>query len=105
MTCPSRLLICDDEPELVEVLQEYFSALGHTVQTASNASQARVLMIVTTRPHVEVFPSIPVLPLGPLSRAEVDSFAGDGFRLVRLEQPPGPDGLPRWRAEFRRDPC
>ena len=31
-------------------------------------------------------------------------FAGDGFELVRLEQPPGPDGLPRWRAEFRRNP-
>lgn len=40
----------------------------------------------------------------PLSRAELDSFAGDGFDLVRLEQPAGPDGLPRWRAEFRRDP-
>ena len=38
----------------------------------------------------------------PLSRADLDSFAGDGFELVRLEQPPGPDGLPRWRAEFRR---
>lgn len=38
----------------------------------------------------------------PLSRADVDSFAGDGFELVRLEQPPGPDGLPRWRAELRR---
>jgi len=40
----------------------------------------------------------------PLSRADVDSFAGDDFELVRLEQPPGPDGLPRWRAEFRRSP-
>jgi SAM-dependent methyltransferase len=39
----------------------------------------------------------------PLSRADVDAFGGDGFGLVRLEQPPGPDGLPRWRAEFRRD--
>ena len=37
----------------------------------------------------------------PLSRADVNSFAGDDFELVRLEQPPGPDGLPRWRAEFR----
>ena len=37
----------------------------------------------------------------PLSRADVDSFAGDDFELVRLEQRPGPDGLPRWRAEFR----
>lgn len=40
----------------------------------------------------------------PLSRTDVDSFAGDDFELVRLEQPPGPDGLPRWRAEFRRNP-
>ena len=39
----------------------------------------------------------------PLSRADVDSIAGDGFDLVRLERPPGPDGLPRWRAEFRRE--
>jgi len=39
----------------------------------------------------------------PLSRADLDAFAGDGFELVRLEQPPGPDGLPRWRAEFRRE--
>jgi SAM-dependent methyltransferase len=41
----------------------------------------------------------------PLSRADIDSFAdpsAGGFDLVRLEQPPGPDGLPRWRAEFRR---
>jgi SAM-dependent methyltransferase len=40
----------------------------------------------------------------PLSRADVDSFAGDDFELVRLEHPPGPDGMPRWRAEFRRSP-
>lgn len=40
----------------------------------------------------------------PLSHADVDSFAGDGFELVRLEQPPGPDSLPRWRVEFRRNP-
>ena len=39
----------------------------------------------------------------PLSRADVDSIAGDGFDLVQLEQPPGSDGLPRWRAEFRRE--
>jgi SAM-dependent methyltransferase len=41
----------------------------------------------------------------PLSRADIDSFGGDGFTLVRLEEPPGVDGLPRWRAEFRRDPA
>src|SRR3954454_21069689 len=41
----------------------------------------------------------------PLSRPEVESFGGDGFTLVRLEEPAGADGLPRWRAEFRRDPA
>ena len=48
----------------------------------------------------------PEEPTGPwpLSRADVESFAGDGFTLVRLEQPAGVDGLPRWRAELRRDP-
>jgi SAM-dependent methyltransferase len=40
----------------------------------------------------------------PLSRADLESFAGDGLTEVRREQPPGPDGLPRWRAEFRRNP-
>ncbi|HSW08964.1 response regulator [Aquabacterium sp.] len=44
MNPPARLLIVDDEPELVEVLQEYFADLGHAVQTAANALQARVLM-------------------------------------------------------------
>jgi DNA-binding response OmpR family regulator len=44
MTTPARLLFCDDEPELVAVLQEYFTDLGHVVQTAANAMQARVLM-------------------------------------------------------------
>jgi len=44
MTAAARLLIVDDEPELVEVLQEYFTGLGHAVLTAGNAMQARVLM-------------------------------------------------------------
>jgi SAM-dependent methyltransferase len=39
----------------------------------------------------------------PLSRADVESFAGDGFGTVRIDEPRGVDGDPRWRAEFRRD--
>ena len=39
----------------------------------------------------------------PLSRADVESFAGDGVRLVRLDEPAGADGQPRWRAELTRD--
>ncbi|HEY6746441.1 MAG TPA: class I SAM-dependent methyltransferase [Mycobacteriales bacterium] len=38
----------------------------------------------------------------PLSRADVESFGGDGVTTVRVEEPVGPDGRPRWRAEFRR---
>jgi hypothetical protein len=38
----------------------------------------------------------------PPNRAEVDSFAAGDLELVRLEAPPGIDGSPRWRAEFRR---
>lgn len=39
-----------------------------------------------------------------LGRADIDSFAGDGFTSpVRVEEPAGPNGGPRWRAEFSRD--
>ena len=38
----------------------------------------------------------------PLTRAEVESFAGDSIQLVRLEDFPEPDAH-RWRAELRRD--
>jgi hypothetical protein len=38
----------------------------------------------------------------PLTRAEMESFAGDDLRLVSLEDLRDPDAR-RWRAEFRRD--
>lgn len=38
----------------------------------------------------------------PLSRADIDSFAADGLELVRLQEPAGQDGRPRWRAELTR---
>jgi SAM-dependent methyltransferase len=37
-------------------------------------------------------------PPGPLTRAEIDSFAGRGLQAVEIEALPGS----RWRAEFRR---
>jgi pimeloyl-ACP methyl ester carboxylesterase/SAM-dependent methyltransferase len=40
-------------------------------------------------------------PPWPLSRAEIDSFAGAGLAAVNVEQIPQPTGY-RWRAEFRR---
>ncbi len=43
-------------------------------------------------------------PPWPLTRAEIDAFAGAGLTAVQVEQLPHPDGPPirRWRAEFRR---
>jgi hypothetical protein len=35
-----------------------------------------------------------------LTRAEVEAFASDGLRTVRIEEVPGE--VPRWRAEFHR---
>lgn len=41
------------------------------------------------------------VPPWPLSRAEIDAFAPDGLRTVRVERLEEPDVV-RWRAEFRR---
>jgi pimeloyl-ACP methyl ester carboxylesterase len=43
------------------------------------------------------------LPPWPLTRAEVDAFAGDGLRPVSIEEHDQQGGL-WWRAEFRRPP-
>ncbi|MFT3665224.1 response regulator [Piscinibacter sp.] len=44
MNAEPRLLIVDDEAELIEILQEYFGGLGYGVQAARNAAQAKVLL-------------------------------------------------------------
>ena len=41
-------------------------------------------------------------PPWPLTRAEVEAFAGGGLQPVRIEPIRDPDVPPRWRAEFRR---
>lgn len=41
MNTETRLLVVDDEPELIEILQEYFTSQGFAVTTAANAAQAR----------------------------------------------------------------
>jgi SAM-dependent methyltransferase len=43
-------------------------------------------------------------PPWPLTRAEVDSFAGDELRAVRIEEIAASDdpAIVRWRAEFRK---
>ncbi|WP_250009278.1 AAA family ATPase [Actinoplanes sp. M2I2] len=54
---------------------------------ARRLSQARVLLIMTVRPDSEVFASVPVLPLGPLDRAESE--------LLLREQEPALDAPTR----------
>ena len=41
-------------------------------------------------------------PPWPLTRREVESFAQGGLEAVRIEDSRDPDGILRWRAEFRR---
>ena len=41
-------------------------------------------------------------PPWPLTRAEVEAFAGGGLETVRLDDVREPDTPPRWRAQFRR---
>jgi DNA-binding response OmpR family regulator len=40
MTRPARILVVDDEPQLLDVLQEYLSKPGHHVETAPNGETA-----------------------------------------------------------------
>ncbi len=41
-------------------------------------------------------------PPWPLSRAEIESFAGAGVEIVSIERAAAEDGSLRWRAEFAR---
>lgn len=41
-------------------------------------------------------------PPWPLTRAEVEAFAGEGLEVVRIEDVRRPGSSAQWRAEFRR---
>jgi hypothetical protein len=41
-------------------------------------------------------------PPWPLTRAEIEAFAGDGLEAVRIEDVRRPGMPARWRAELRR---
>ena len=45
---------------------------------------------------------VPDGPPWPLSRAEIESFAGAGVEIVSIERAAAEDGSLRWRAEFAR---
>jgi len=53
---PATLLVVDDEPELRELLSEYFTRHGFVVQTAADAAQARSL-VATGRPDLALLDS------------------------------------------------
>ncbi|HEU0202114.1 MAG TPA: response regulator [Burkholderiaceae bacterium] len=53
MNTETRLLVVDDEPELVEILQEYLTGHGFAVSSAANAAQARA-RIATQLPDLAV---------------------------------------------------
>ncbi|MER7891515.1 hypothetical protein ABTX15_16980 [Micromonospora sp. NPDC094482] len=44
----------------------------------------------------------PVAPPWPLTRAEVDAFAGSGLTPLRVEEITDGSGVRRWRARFHR---
>ncbi len=51
MTQVARILVVDDEPQLLDVLQEYLSQRGHHVETALNG-EAALAAIARARPDV-----------------------------------------------------
>jgi SAM-dependent methyltransferase len=79
----------------------------HAPATASIARTVAgggtLLVIATGRRDPDV---IPDGPPWPLTRAEVEAFAGDGLEAERVEPivDPGGEDPPRWRATFRRHP-
>lgn len=44
MNQSARLLVVDDEPEILDILSEYFQSKGYGVKTAESAAQARQLI-------------------------------------------------------------
>lgn len=46
MTTTTRVLVCDDEPDVREMLQEYLAKRGFAVETAANSSDLRAALDV-----------------------------------------------------------
>jgi hypothetical protein len=61
-----------------------------------------LLVVATAR---DAAAGMPDGPPWPLTRAEVESFAGEGLETVEIEAIREPGVPPRWRARFDRPPA
>lgn len=72
-----------------------------TASVADAVGPGGTLLVIATARADDA--PIPDGPPWPLTRAEVEAFAGDGLAAVRIEAVREPGVPARWRAEFRRD--
>ena len=75
---------------------------GATANIARTVAAGGTLLVIATARHEEGGPGDG--PPWPLTRAEVEAFAGGDLALVRLEDVRDPGVPARWRAEFRGPP-
>jgi hypothetical protein len=71
-----------------------------TANVARTVARAGTLLVIATARDESGVP--PDGPPWPLTRAEVEAFAGDGLETVSIEDVRDPGVPARWRAEFRR---
>jgi SAM-dependent methyltransferase len=69
-----------------------------TARVARTVAPGGTLLVIATARHDDV---VPDGPPWPLTRAEVEAFAGANLRTVLVEDVREDGVPPRWRAEFR----
>lgn len=93
---------------VVEIFTVQALPPGYRRQATYNAgtlvAPGGTLLVIAAAPDMDVGLENIDGPPWPLSRREIDAFAGYGIEPVRIEEIPLPDdpGAHRWRAEFRR---
>lgn len=73
-----------------------------TANVAAMVAPGGTLLVIATAREESGEP--PDGPPWPLTRTEIQAFAGDGVEPVLIEAICTPDAPSRWRAEFRRAP-
>jgi SAM-dependent methyltransferase len=71
-----------------------------TANIARTVADGGTLLVIATARGDDA--PTPDGPPWPLTRAEIDAYAGHGLRPVRIEEVREPQTPARWRAEFRR---